>query len=87
MASRAQQATVAWEKQQIARAVSFVAYLFNGRFDKHRIECRTFAEAKTAASNLNATAATNVRRAIIYAITPEGWSIQVSQENSDACRI
>jgi hypothetical protein len=79
--SKAQAATTTWEREQIARAISYVAYLFNGRFDKHRIECDTLDAALAAAANLNATAATNVRRAIVYAITPEGWSIQVSAEN------
>jgi hypothetical protein len=74
--------SLAYEREQIARATSFVAYLFNGRFDKHRVECASLAEAQAEADRLNRTKATNTRQAIVYAITPEQWSIQVTPENA-----
>ena len=74
----------AWERAQIARAVSYAAYLFNGRGDKYHVPCASLADARRAAADLDATTATNARRAMVYAVTPEGWSIHVSEANSPA---
>ncbi len=80
--SNAKRQTLAHEREQIGRATHFTAYLFNGRFDKHTSgPFASYAEALDGAAALNRDFATNVRRAIIYAITPEGWTIQVTSEN------
>ena len=66
-----------WEAAQVARAASWTAFLFNGRGRKHRLDCPSFEEAARAADCLDETFGGGPRRAIVYAVTPEGVSIQV----------
>ncbi len=62
-------AKAAWDAEQIARAVEFTTcrFLGAGRYDTRRFEDRAVAEAD----------ATGDRRAMVFAITPEGWTIHI----------
>jgi hypothetical protein len=53
------------ELEIIAKADRYVAYLFAGRGNKHKVACSTLSEAKQAALCL---AAAHNRAALIYAI-------------------
>jgi len=60
------------EAKQIARAVAFstARFLGRGKYDTARFQ--TLAEARAAAGACP--------RTMVYAITPEGWTIPVSAE-------
>lgn len=59
-------------------ATVFSAHLRRGPFDKETIRCSSYGEALEAAERLNATSRYG-RRAIVYAITPKGWSISLDE--------
>lgn len=62
--------------ERIKTAVAFSAYLRLSPFEVLKQTCSTQAEAEAAASEMNKKSL-HGRRAIVYAITPEGWSICV----------
>jgi hypothetical protein len=59
-----------WDAEQIARAVSFTTsrFLGRGKYDTRRFE--TLDEAKADARG--------DRRAMVYAVTPEGFTIHIA---------
>jgi hypothetical protein len=64
-----QSARQVWDDEQIARAVGYTTTRFMGRGD---FDTRAFARLPDALAD-----ARGDRRAIVYAITPEGWTIHI----------
>lgn len=62
---------------RIASATSFAAHFRKGPFEAYRVETASLAEARAAAERLNAEHGKHGRRAMVYAITPEGVAIPV----------
>jgi cytosine/adenosine deaminase-related metal-dependent hydrolase len=60
------------DAKQIARAIGFVVYLRKNPRDVYREDAATIPEARIAEAAMNAAHGANGRRAIVYAITPEG---------------
>jgi hypothetical protein len=63
---------------QVARAVSWAAHFRKGPAEKYIVACATLAEAREACVRLNEAHGAGGRRAILYAITPEGVAWPVS---------
>lgn len=63
--------------RQIGRATHFTAYFRRGPFAKWREECPTYETAAKRADELAAEhgIAGQGKRGLVYAITPEGYSI------------
>ena len=73
--------SVEWNRAQRQRAVSYAATVwFNGRHN--RVTTDTEDAAHEWARRLE-TAADNGRRALVYAITPEGWTIPVDRKENE----
>jgi hypothetical protein len=60
----------------IASAESFTAHIRLAPHDKTTVRVKTYAEALAAAEKLNATSKFG-RRAMVYAVTPKGWTVPV----------
>lgn len=67
--------------RQIGRANSFSAFIRRGPHDKTVEFAPDYRSARTIADALNQTSHFG-RRALVYAITPEGWSFDVSPETA-----
>lgn len=63
--------------EQVARAVSFSVHIRRSPHEAFTETAGTMAEAKTIAARLTAEHGKFGRRAMIYAITPEGASFPV----------
>jgi hypothetical protein len=66
-----------YHAQQVARAVSFMAYFRKGPDQTFRVPATTLEEARRLAGVLTKEHGQWGRRAVIYAITPEGNSFPV----------
>ena len=64
-----------WDRDQAGRCVRYTACVHNGFRGKVTVECATLSEAEDAARGLTAEVALHGRRAMVYGVTPEGWSI------------
>lgn len=67
--------------RQIGRATSFSAFIRRGPHDKTVEFAADYRSARAIADGLNETSRFG-RRAIVYAITPEGWSFDVTPETA-----
>jgi hypothetical protein len=65
------------EAAEIARAIRFTAHFRKGPFEKYTIEAASLEQAREAAKQLDAEHGKLGRRAVVYAITPEGNSYPV----------
>jgi len=64
-----------WNAEQISRAISYTASIFyNGRHNT--IETDTLTEAIEMGNKMN-DFVKNGRKAVVYAITPEGYTVWV----------
>ena len=72
--TRAAIASDAFDAAQIARAVSFTAHIRKGPFEKYTVAAATAEDARIEADKLNAAYGGAGRRAMVYAVTPEGWT-------------
>jgi hypothetical protein len=61
----------------IANASYFTAHIRLSPTDKTTVRVKTYEEALAAAEKLNATSKFG-RRAMVYAVTPKGWTVPVS---------
>lgn len=73
--SRSVAARQRFDDEQIARAAYFTTcrFLGSGRYDRERFETLDEADAHARA----VTKAPGGRPTMVYAVTPEGWSIHV----------
>ena len=71
------QASAKRDIRELARAVSFTAHIRKGPFEKYTTETATLDEARVAAIALNAAYGGMGRRAIVYGISPEGWTFVI----------
>jgi hypothetical protein len=60
------------DRAQIARATSYAIHFRKGPFERYDETADTLDEAHTIADRLNTDHGKHGRRAIVYAITPEG---------------
>jgi hypothetical protein len=65
------------DARQIGRAVSFTAHARNSPADKITVACETLAQARNEAIRLCREYCRGGRRAAVYAVTPEKWTILV----------
>lgn len=77
MLSRSAQAAAARDVTELARAVSFTAHIRKGPFEKYTVPATTLDEARIAAVALNTEHGGMGRRAIVYGISPEGWTFVI----------
>ncbi len=63
------------ELEIIARADRYVAFLFVGRFSRHKVECQTEAEARESAQRL---ADEHGRGAMVYALAEQSSALLVT---------
>lgn len=68
-----------FSRQQIAAAASFVIYFLKGPTDRYREEAATQADARIIADRMNAEHGGNGRRAMIYAILPNGSALPIGE--------
>lgn len=66
-----------FDAEQIARAKYFTACQFLGRGQYDRRECPTLEAARETGRAMKAENEANGRGVMIYAVTPEGWTIHV----------
>jgi hypothetical protein len=66
-----------FDAAQVARAVRWTACLHNGRGDRRTISAPSLDEARRIAVEELLPLSVGGRRPMIYAVTPEGWSIHV----------
>jgi len=66
----------AYDDSQIARAVSFTAFIQLSPSVKHSKSCHTKEDAIAAAKEFNRLSEYG-RQALVYAVTPEGYTIPV----------
>jgi len=59
---------------QIARATHYIVHFRKGPLETYQVQADTAADAHAEAAKLNAEHGKYGRRAIIYAVTPEGRS-------------
>jgi hypothetical protein len=67
------------DDRRIAAAGAFVVAFRKSPHERYRVEAGTLAEARRAAAALDAEHGRFGRRAIIYAITPEGVQLAVPE--------
>jgi len=84
--SKAALASQALDDANIARAVAYSAFLHISPKDRHVIQTNTLAEAQAEAIKLLALPNRYGRIPMVYAITPEGWSIPMRPEDQAAVR-
>ena len=77
--SRSAQASAARDVTELARAVSFTAHIRKGPFEKYTVPAATLDEARAATVVLNAEHGGMGRRAIVYGISPEGWTFVIPE--------
>jgi hypothetical protein len=71
----------------IASAESFTAHIRLAPHDKTTVRgLRTYREALNAAAALNATSRYG-RRAMVYAVTPKGWTVPVDAKLAELAGI
>lgn len=71
-----------WERSLIERAAYFTTFRFGGRGNRDRREFHpsdASADARAAALKAARADAAGDRRALVYAVTPEGASCQVEE--------
>ena len=68
----------AFDAAQVARAVSFTAHLRKSPFEKFTVPAATLEDAQKAAAALNVEHGKFGRRAMVYAVTPEGWTFPIA---------
>ena len=78
MARRRHPADLA-DDRRIAAATAFVTAFVKSPHERYRVESGTLAEARRAAAELNSAHGRHGRRAIVYAITPEGVQLAVPE--------
>ena len=79
MARRRHPADIA-DDRRIAAATAFVTAFRKSPGERYRVESGSLAEARAAAAALNAAHGKFGRRAMIYAITPEGAQLAVPED-------
>lgn len=67
------------DDRRIAAAQAFVVAFRKSPHERYRVEVGTLEEARRAAATLNAEHGQFGRRAMVYAITPEGSQIAVPE--------
>lgn len=76
-----ERARIAYDKHHIARAVLWTSCRYQGPGDYGRIEHASFDEALARADQHRDG------RTMIYAVTPEGYSIHIDRHNSPDGRV
>lgn len=66
-----------FEQRVYAAAISFTAFQFGGRGNRHRYECATEAEAIEKAGQLRKMYPLNTRPAMVYAVDRFGNSAMI----------
>lgn len=72
-----------WELQQIPRATHYVVCRFEGVATYTKEQAKTLDEARTVAKAMGPGPFGRVP--MIYAITPEGWSVHVENLGEPRC--
>jgi len=69
----------AWERQQLARAVSYTVHFRKGPFERYDERADTLAEARAIEARLNAAHGQYGRRAIVYGVLPDGSALPLGE--------
>lgn len=75
--SLAKIASDAYDMTHIVRAKRFTAHIRKSPFEKYTVEAATLPEAREAACSLNTKYGQFGRRAMVYAVTPDGLTFVV----------